>query len=49
MHSRGEFETMHTQPALADILAAVSEGFRASIAKAKSSGVAMRTSRSTSA
>ena len=40
MHSRGEFETMHTQPALADILAAVSEGFRASIAKAKSSGVA---------
>jgi len=40
MHSRGEFETMHTQPAVADILAAVSEGFRASIAKAKSAGVA---------
>jgi dihydropteroate synthase len=40
MHSRGEFETMHTQPAVADILAEVSEGFRASIAKAKSSGIA---------
>ena len=40
MHSRGEFETMHTQPAVADILAAVSEGFRASIAKAKSFGIA---------
>ena len=40
MHSPGEFETMHTQPAVADILAAVSEGFRASIAKAKSFGIA---------
>ena len=40
MHSRGEFETMHTQPAVADILAEVSEGFRASIAKAKSFGIA---------
>ena len=40
MHSRGEFETMHSQPAAADILEEVSEGLRVSIAKAKSSGVA---------
>lgn len=39
MHLRGEFETMHSQSAVSDILREVSEGFRSSIEKAKSSGV----------
>ena len=40
MHSRGTFETMHTQPAVDDILAVVSTDFERSIAVARSSGVA---------
>lgn len=39
MHLRGEFETMHEQEPVADILAEVSGGFRRSIEKAKSFGV----------
>ena len=39
MHSRGEFETMHAQKAVADILSEVSKGFRSSIEKAKEFGV----------
>ena len=40
MHSRGEFETMHTQPAVADIMTEVADGFRAALEKAKVYGVA---------
>ncbi len=40
MHSRGDFEEMHTQPEVSDILRVVGDGFRASVAKAKSFGVA---------
>lgn len=39
MHLRGEFETMHRQEPVADILREVSEGFRRSIEKAESFGV----------
>lgn len=39
MHSRGEFESMHTQPLVADILKEVTDGFRTAIEKAKSLGV----------
>lgn len=39
MHLRGEFESMHTQEPVADILTEVSNGFRWSIGKAKSFGV----------
>lgn len=39
MHLRGEFETMHKQEPVADILMEVSNGFRWSIEKAKSFGV----------
>jgi dihydropteroate synthase len=39
MHLRGEFETIHAQEPVADILAEVSNGFRWSIEKAKSFGV----------
>jgi dihydropteroate synthase len=40
MHLRGDFETMHKQTPVEDILAEVAEGFRRSIEKAKSFGVA---------
>jgi len=40
MHSRGDFEEMHKQPEVADILNEVADGLRAAIAKAKSFGVA---------
>jgi dihydropteroate synthase len=40
MHLRGSFETMHQQPPVDDILREVSDGFRKSIEKAKSFGVA---------
>jgi len=40
MHLRGDFETMHKQTPVEDILSEVSEGFRQSIEKAKSFGVA---------
>jgi dihydropteroate synthase len=40
MHSRGNFEEMHTQPVVADIVRDVEHGFRAAIAKAKMRGVA---------
>ena len=40
MHSRGEFETMHTQPPVADIMTEVTDEFRAAIEKAKGLGVA---------
>ncbi|MEO8041517.1 MAG: dihydropteroate synthase [Acidobacteriota bacterium] len=39
MHSRGDFEAMHSQPPVPDIMADVAEGFRAAIAKAQSAGV----------
>ena len=39
MHSRGEFETMHTQAPAENILQAVAEGFRSSIGKARDAGV----------
>ena len=39
MHLRGEFETMHKQEAVSDILCEISKGFRQSIAKAESFGV----------
>jgi len=39
MHLRGEFETMHQQPPVADILREVADGFRAGLAKAGSLGV----------
>ena len=39
MHSRGEFESMHTQPPVEDILTEVSSGLRWAIAKAESTGV----------
>jgi len=39
MHLRGEFETMHKQEPVADILQEVSSGFKWSIEKAKSFGV----------
>lgn len=40
MHSRGEFESMHSQMPVADIMDDVSECFRSAIAKAASRGVA---------
>ncbi len=40
MHSRGDFETLHSQPAVANILHEVSTGFRTAITKAKTFGVA---------
>jgi dihydropteroate synthase len=39
MHSRGDFETMHKQEPVEDILREVSKGFRQSIEKAESYGV----------
>ncbi len=39
MHLRGEFETMHKQSPVEDILAEVSDGFGKSVEKAKSFGV----------
>jgi dihydropteroate synthase len=39
MHLRGEFETMHTQAPVSDILREVSDGFRQSIEKAEKFGV----------
>ena len=39
MHSRGEFETMHTQPPVENILSEVSEGLNSSVEKARSLGV----------
>lgn len=40
MHSRGDFDTMHTQPPVDDILREVSNGLCWSVDKAKSFGVA---------
>ena len=40
VHSRGEFETMHSQPPVADILSEVSAGFRSAIEKATQLGIA---------
>jgi dihydropteroate synthase len=40
MHLRGTFETMHKQPPVKDILREVSSGFRQSVERAKSFGVA---------
>lgn len=40
MHSRGEFDTLHTQPPVADIINEVSAGFRAAIATARNFGIA---------
>jgi dihydropteroate synthase len=40
MHSRGEFEQMHRQPPVSDVLGEVGDTFRIAIAKAKSCGVA---------
>jgi dihydropteroate synthase len=42
MHSRGEFETMHTQPPVENILSDVSNGLRWSIDKATSLGVSVQ-------
>ena len=39
MHSRGDFESMHSQPPVSDIMQDVSDGLRAAIATAKKSGV----------
>ncbi len=39
MHSRGSFETMHSQPPVDDILREVSTGFRGSLAAAEAAGV----------
>jgi len=49
MHLRGEFETMHKQKTVTDILKEVSDGFCFSIEKAESYGVKKRASRSMSA
>lgn len=43
MHSRGEFESMHSQPPVADMLSDIANTFHASINKAKSLGVADET------
>jgi dihydropteroate synthase len=40
MHLRGDFETMHRQNPVADILSEVSKGFRQSLEKARSFGIA---------
>jgi len=40
MHSRGEFEAMHSQPPVDDIIAEVSKNFRTAIATAEGRGVA---------
>ncbi len=40
MHSRGDFEALHSQPAVGNILHEVSTGFRTAITKAKTFGVA---------
>ena len=40
MHSRGEFETMHSQPPVEDILTEVDEDLRRSISSAAAAGVA---------
>jgi dihydropteroate synthase len=40
MHSRGEFESMHTEPPVGDIFADVSQEFRTAIGKAERLGVA---------
>ncbi len=40
MHSRGEFGAMHSQPAVADIVAEVTAGLRRSVETARSAGVA---------
>jgi dihydropteroate synthase len=39
MHSRGDFETMHSKPPVADIVEEVTNGLRHSINKARSHGV----------
>jgi dihydropteroate synthase len=39
MHSRGDFESMHSQPPVSDIMREVSDELRGALAKAKSSGV----------
>jgi dihydropteroate synthase len=39
MHSRGEFEAMHSKPAVADIFAAVAADFNRSISAAKAVGI----------
>lgn len=39
MHSRGEFETMHSQPPVIDIMADVAEGLRRSVTMAQNGGV----------
>ncbi|MEP7148205.1 MAG: dihydropteroate synthase [Acidobacteriota bacterium] len=39
MHSRGDFETLHSQPAVSDILQEVSDGFHKAIALARHCGV----------
>lgn len=39
MHSRGDFETMHSQPPVADIMSEISVDFRRAISIAKSAGV----------
>jgi len=39
MHLRGDFETMHNQPPVEDILKEVSRGFRESLSKAWESGI----------
>jgi dihydropteroate synthase len=39
MHSRGDFETMHSQPPVEDIIKDVTEDFRRSIAVANAAGV----------
>ncbi len=39
MHSRGEFETMHAQPPVADIIAEVTTGLESSVSVALSRGV----------
>jgi len=40
MHSRGEFETMHSQPPVDDIFAEVTRGLSASVGTARETGVA---------
>ncbi len=39
MHSRGEFEMMHSQPPVEDIMTEVADDFRRAITKAEASGV----------
>lgn len=39
MHSRGEFETMHSEPPVADVIVAVANGLRHSVAVASERGV----------